>query len=158
MDKECATLTLHSNMVSSVGVPELQFKNIPIKQILGDMWDKYEKFNLVLNCQAGVYISAALNKQYVLRIQGLDWVDITQYNKTTKYSYTPAIILPTVTANSSNLNQMPANTGFTFRRPTNTMIDLTIAYLDRNITVPTHNIGSTMHVFSIYGVDDDFDD
>ena len=154
MNKECATITLHSNFVSSLGSTELTFRNIPIKQILGDMYDKYNKFKLVLNTHAGNYLAGATNRDYQFRITGLDFINTIDYKLLTRLQK-PAIFVPFVkTTAIQNLNQFTANHGAVFTKPSNQMVDITLTYTDRNGYLTGGNIGVNMFVFSIYGIEE----
>lgn len=156
MDKESALLTLQSGNVSSLGSPTLAFTDIPIRDILGDMWDKYKKFKLVLNSHGGYFLNGiSTNTQFFVRISGLDFINTTEYSIINNYPRTAIFLLPTITTSVVNVNQLPANYGYTFMKPSNGKVDLTCVILDRNMTVPTFNIGVNMFVFSIYGIDDD---
>lgn len=155
MEKESALLTLHSGYASTLGEPILYFRNIPIKEILGDMYDKYKKFKLVLNvnaCNANVQLDT---RQYFVRVSGLDFINTTEYKTLNNYPRSAMFMLPSLYFQTINLNQLSANHGATFLKPSNHKIDLTIALLNRNHGIPTYNTGVNMFVFSIYGVDDD---
>ena len=154
MIKESALISLNSGYVSSLGAPILTFKGIPIRDILGDMYNKYDKFKLVLNSHSGIYNSGtATNQQYFIRVSGLDFINTTEYIINNNYPRSAIYMLPIITSSQINLNNLPSNYGQVFNKPTNSSIDLTIVFLDRNLTVPSFNIGTNMFVFSIYGVE-----
>jgi hypothetical protein len=154
MNKECATITLHSNYVSSLGSSELVFRNIPIKKILGDMYDKYNKFKLVLNTHAGNYLAGATNREFQFRITGLDFINTIDYKLLTRLQK-PAIFVPFVkTTATQNLNQFTANHGAVFTKPSNQMVDITLTFTDRQGYLVGGNIGANMFVFSIYGIEE----
>ena len=154
MIKESALISLNSGYVSSLGAPTLTFKGIPIRDILGDMYNKYDKFKLVLNSHSGIYNSGtATNQQYFIRVSGFDFINTTEYIINNNYPRSAIYMLPIITSSQINLNNLPSNYGQVFNKPTNSSIDLTIVFLDRNLTVPSFNIGTNMFVFSIYGVE-----
>ena len=155
MNKECATITLHSNYVSSLGSSELVFRNIPIKKILGDMYDKYNKFKLVLNTHAGNYTeSTARNRQYVLFVSGLDFINTTNFKLLNRIQKPAMFLCPITTAAIPNLNQFTANHGAIFTKPSNQMVDITINFTERSSNIYNTNIGANMFVFSIYGIEE----
>ena len=154
MDKESATITFNSGRVSTLGSSNLEFTGIPLKEILGDMWDKYKKFKLVLNTHAGNFNSTYFNRQYILRISGLPFINTTDYkifNNTGKCLYYP---LPVQSTTMQNLNQFVANNGGTFLKPANPNVDIFISFLDRNLNLVNANIGFNVFTFSIYGVEE----
>ena len=79
MDKESATITFNSGRVSSMGSSNLEFKGVPLKEILGNMWDKYKKFKLVLNTHGGNFNSGFFNRQHSIRISGLPFINTTDF-------------------------------------------------------------------------------
>lgn len=154
MDKESATITFNSGRVSTLGSSNLEFTGIPLKEILGDMWDKYKKFKLVLNTHAGNFNSAYFNRQYMVRISGLPFINTTDYkifNNTEKCLY---YALPVQSTTMQNLNQFVANNGGTFLKPANPNVDIFISFLDRHLGQPNINLGFNIFTFSIYGVEE----
>jgi len=71
MDKQTASTTIHSNNLIMVG-NEFYMKNFKIKELLGDMWDKYERFNfnVISSWDTGTYPSLQLT------ISGLQWINL----------------------------------------------------------------------------------
>ena len=154
MDKESATITFNSGRVSTLGSSNLEFTGIPLKEILGDMWDKYKKFKLVLNTHAGNFNSGYFNRQYILRISGLPFTNTTDYkiyNNTEKCLY---YALPVQSTTMQNLNQFVANNGGTFLKPSNPNVDIFISFVDRNYNMVNANLGFNVFTFSIYGVEE----
>ena len=154
MDKESATITFNSGRVSSLGSSNLEFKGVPLKEILGDMWDKYKKFKLVLNTHAGNFNSAFLTRQYMLRISGLPFINTTDYKIIQNMEKTLYYALPSQSTTMQNLNQFPANYGGTFLKPSNHNVDITINFLDRGFNLVNANLGFNIFTFSIYGVEE----
>jgi hypothetical protein len=154
MDKESATITFNSGRVSSMGSSNLEFKGVPIKEILGDMWDKYKKFKLVLNTHAGNNNSGYFNKQHSIRISGLPFINTTDYKIYNNIEKSLVYTLPTFPNSMINLNQLPANNGGTFLKPSNHNVDITINFIDRNFLLVNANIGFNIFTFSIYGIEE----
>ena len=155
MDKESATITFNSGRVSTLGSSNLEFTGIPLKEILGDMWDKYKKFKLVLNTHAGNFNSGFFNREYMIRISGLPFTNTTDFNyvpnKTGRCLY---YALQTKSTTMQNLNQFVANNGGTFLKPANPNVDIFISFLDRGLGPPNINLGFNIFTFSIYGVEE----
>lgn len=154
MDKESATITFNSGRVSSMGSSNLEFKGVPLKEILGNMWDKYKKFKLVLNTHGGNFNSGFFNRQHSIRISGLPFINTTDYKIYNNIEKSLVYTLPTFPNSMINLNQFPANFGGIFLKPPNPNVDITISVLDRNILLVNGNIGFNIFTFSIYGVEE----
>lgn len=154
MEKESALLTLHSSFVSNAPSSVLTYKNIPIKHILGNMYNKYNKFKLVLNSNGCVGGSDVSNRQIFIRVSGLDFINTTEYYSFNKYQKGAIYLMPSTYYFSDILNQLPANHGAIFTKPSNPNIDIVISLLTNNQTEATHHMGKNMYVFSIYGVEE----
>ena len=154
MDKESATITFNTGRVSSMGSSNLEFKGVPIKEILGDMWDKYKKFKLVLNTHGGNFNSAYFNRQHSIRISGLPFINTTDYKIYHNTEKSLVYTLPVFANSMQQLNQLPANNGGVFLKPPNPNVDININFLDRNFLLVNGNIGFNAFTFSIYGVEE----
>jgi hypothetical protein len=154
MDKESATISIHSNYISSVGGPVLIAKGIPIKQILGDMYNKYNKFKLVLNTHVANYsTTAGNNTQLFIRVSGLDFTNTTEYNKNMFLNRNPIFLLES-TRTTTVKTQTSAICGAVFNKPSSPNIDLTITFLKTDLSVVDYNVGTNYFVFSIYGLEE----
>lgn len=87
----------------------MTYYNIDLRTILGDMYDKYDKFNLVLKGFSTSYSNGIISKDLddrgtVLRLTGLPFINQTYNAKTGRnQSVTLFQRLPTVNANSFSL-------------------------------------------------------
>ena len=150
MNKESATLQFHVNMVSSLGAPSNTYKNVPIRDILGEMYDKYNKFKLVLNYHTGNTTNLT---SYSVRISGLDFINTMEYNIDKSKQKSALYMLPQ--SISRPINQIQDNYGAVFRKPANNKVDITISLLlTSTMEIPNYNTGSHYYVFSIYGVEE----
>ncbi len=150
MNKQSATLQFQANMISSLGAPSNTYRNVPIRDILGEMYDKYNKFKLVLNYHSGNITNIT---SYSVRISGLDFINTMEY-KTDKSNQKSALfMLPQNTGRA--INQIQENYGAVFRKPANNKVDITISMLlTSTMEIPNYNTGSQYFVFSIYGIEE----
>jgi hypothetical protein len=155
MDKQVANFQLNTaNGVLTGNNNSCTWSGVDISKILGDMWDKYEYFNLTLKCIAWNILPAdgtsngadsftQLNRYYM---RGLDWENCNYDNATGQLKNRACI----GTARCSNAVQ--TNIGFiyytptkcvvnTFKKSTN-IVDLNI-YLINNYTASLATLGTT---------------
>jgi hypothetical protein len=155
MDKQVANFQLNTaNGVLTGNNNSCTWTGVDISKILGDMWDKYEYFNLTLKCIAwnilpadgtsnGADSSTQLNRYFM---KGLDWENCNYDIATGQLKDRTCI----GTARCSNAVQ--TNTGYiyytptkcvvnTFKKSTN-IVDLNI-YLINNYTGVLASLGTT---------------
>ena len=132
----------------------LIFNNFNIREILGDLYDKYDKFKLVLNGVSNINTNTTMNYERHIAIQmsGLSWVNCLDYN--TNDSTTATLGILTIGVNALSNNQMSSNWGVVFNKPSNNNVSLTIGLYGVYFnTVRTDtDYGSTTFYFNIYGV------
>jgi hypothetical protein len=155
---DTSTLFLHSSNAASIEGGILTFKNIKIKQLLGDMYDKYNKFKLILTgfYNRNLNVLSDTQRLIAIKVKGFDYVG--QYD----YAYinpNPYIDIPTLGmswcgSNSTVLQQTQANWGCVFNKPSNSIIDLTIyLYTVQNCYTFTHiDYGISAFFFTICGI------
>jgi hypothetical protein len=158
MRVDTSNLFLHSSNASSIEGGILTFNNIKIKQLLGDMYGKYDKFKLILTGFYNRNLNVLSNNQRLIaiKVKGFDYVG--QYD----YSYindNPYIDIPTLGmcwngSNSAILQQTQANWGCVFNKPSSLTIDLTIyLYTVQNSYTFTHiDYGISAFFFTICGI------
>lgn len=139
----------------------LTFKNFKIMECLGKMYDKYDKFKLVLNSFTNYNTETLtnVNRLIAVKMRGLNFINVYDYSPYS-YSYpnpyTDAPTLGMVNMASAGFSQQQtqANWGCVFSKPSNTSVDLTIyLYTIQNSFVFTdRNYGITSYTFSIYGI------
>lgn len=156
-----ATLFLASSAASSTLTNNLGFtwNNINLRNLLGDMYDKYDLFNIAL-VQAASGVGASnigaslddLNVQLVM--SGLPWVNQT-YNSTTMTNKSSAIIGIFTFARSATANQLYyANNALTFSK-NQLSANISISYLNMatgNAPSPVAAYPGVNFLFSIIGI------
>ena len=130
-------------------VVTFKFSNINIREILGDMYDKYDKFKLCLNgLQMGG--SNIADRICYIRMSGLNWVGELGYNDNDTFK--ALITLDFINSNPS-VSGHPCNIGNVFNKPSNNVVDLTIHMGDVFTNGTSYwNYGNLIFYFSIFGV------
>lgn len=130
-------------------VVTFKFSNINIREILGDMYDKYDKFKLCLNgFQMGG--STIADRVCYIRISGLSWVGELGYNDD---DTSKALITLDYINGTPSVSGHPCNIGNVFNKPSNSVVDLTIHMGDVFTNGNSYwNYGGLIFYFSIFGV------
>lgn len=154
---ESATFYIHyqNSNFSYVGsyYSVIKFNNFNIKECLGDMFDKYEQFKLVLTAYVnfnGTSISTS-NRMLICKMSGLDWIGTHEY-KTNNKSLATIGFLSGGNVGADN-NQLTVNQGHIFNKPSNDTVNLTF-YLQNLSTNgdTTVSLESSVFYFTIYGI------
>lgn len=142
----------------------ITWNNVNLKAILGEMYDRYEKFNISLNFIAGAAVGSSIdaivdNRIFYVRLKGLNF--ITSYNQLTQNNC-GSVVLTSIqvplTINTSWLNNYFTQQYFTFQK--NDMVQLNIDLLniyDDLYYQPSSNarmLGHMIFSFNIYGCED----
>ena len=143
----CATLILRTSDISAtpstIGVSnanksQLNWININLRTLLGDLYDKYDTFNLRLtgvNGNALTYGTAAIDRLHVVNISGLPWINCT-YNTSTKMNTDTCQIASFAGGNNTSFNvNFESSAIATFTKCQNT--DITITLLKMDGTTPS---------------------
>jgi len=165
---EKATLVFNSVNASSTNSIKSSFtwNNINLRHLLGnDMYDKYDRFNLCLNCISTAYTANALsgttNSQVLIRLTGLPWVNCN-YNITSNAINVNNIynIIGTFKFSSSTpqepLTQYFYESIATFSKNSD-IISITIDYLrlvDLSSPDTTNTYPQISFFFDIYGINE----
>jgi hypothetical protein len=161
---EKATLVLNSVNASSINSmrSSITWNNINLRILLGDMYDKYDRFNLCLNCISTAYaLSATNNSQVLIRLTGLPWIGCN-YNITSNAINVNNIydIIGTFKFSSSTpqepLTQYYYESIATFSKNSD-IISITIDYLrlvDLSSPDTTNTYPQITFIFDIYGIDE----
>ena len=139
------------------------FNNIPIQLILGPMYAKYDKFNLVVSslfifCPAAGYLlgTASADRFNTLEIGGLPFVDNYSSNGLTQTSNIGGLyvgnVVNTLNINSYNFVDQP----MTFIKNNQPYINLSVNFLRADGGVIARNNTDYCYeiTFSIYGIKD----
>ncbi len=132
----------------------LVFNNFNMREILGDLYDKYDKFKLVLNAVSNSNTNTTMNYERHIAIQmsGLSWVNCLDYSSNDSTTATLGIL--SIGVNSLSNNQMSSNWGCVFNKPSNNNVSLTISLYGMfyNEVRLNNDYGNTTFYFNIYGV------
>ena len=137
MNKESANIYIHSLRATRVP-PVYHVRFLKLKELLGDMYEKYEKFKLVVN----VYWDGAGFQNRHMNISGLDWVGIPK-------GTTPRILLPS----KGGLNSFTSNNGVLFSKPSGSFVDLTLSFTELSDGQLYYMGTIVFFIFTIYGVE-----
>jgi hypothetical protein len=134
------------------------FTNINMRQILGTLWDKYTKFNLIVNT-IGIAANATPNTAQTRRmfwnIEGLQFINTLTV--TTGYTqgqaYSPQLHYQTVNQADAEFCEAPMSVT-TFRKPGSENVDLTFTCWNANNggEPAAVSIGLSTFSFSVVGI------
>lgn len=179
-NERCAKLVLNTSLFypSSTGAPNTvgamdptmgyadamrlncTFTNLDWRQILGDMYDKYDEFNLVLvgatymSTGGTPYGTASNGNSILIKAEGLDWSN--QSYDVYKRSMTSQATILTCTTTAGALS-MPVYSSTTFKRPAgNGIRDFSLRIyraLDETQGGGGDRPAAYLYTFKIYGVE-----
>lgn len=94
------------------------FRNVNIKNIIGEMWEKYEKFSIRLtSCRYFTSVGNTGSQAYVIQnnIKGFDWINCYDEKYSTSQSFMP---IGFVAGSNTSKNVLPVNNQccFNFRK------------------------------------------
>jgi hypothetical protein len=178
MPSETASLFLKSSdltygSTTSVGTADsngtvLTWSNINLRVLLGDMYDKYDRFNLNLNTiatsVASSYTGSADERSTYITITGLPWVNntysISSSGVTTPnvYSNTNATVIASlfINGNAQTTQYFYGNNTSTFGKNQD-IVNITISFLkvsDSTKPSPSAAYPKMIFIFDIEGIDD----
>ena len=143
---------------------EITFKNVKIRELLGDMYDKYDKFKLILtNMYSAPFtpVAPADRRLVGIKVKGLPFPRAYEYSIMDNIYPNPYKTIPTLgiidypTTNHST-NIFYGEWGVDFDKPSNSTVDLTIyIYTIQNATVFTTTINYFLNVynFTVLGIE-----
>lgn len=163
LNLQTATLYLHSSWGVSVNNNGsiITFKNVKIKELLGDMWNKYDKFKIILNSFYNRNTATIQEYQRIIgiRISGLDFLYKWDYSNDVKfpdpYKDIPMLAISHIFQINTTLRRFESNWGCVFNKPSNPTIDLTLyLYTVQNAATFTdmYNYGTSAFHLTIIGV------
>ena len=162
MNKQVANLQLRTcDGVLNGGYNNTCTWQVDMRNVLGDLWNKYKYFNLTLKCIAwdvlpagvGSNTSSLLNTYYMT---GLQWVNCnydTRINQIRDRSCIGTAYVPNyISAINSTFNINPANVVNSFQKSTTSLVDITISVynISTNALAQMGTTGSRSLPFTIY--------
>jgi hypothetical protein len=140
------------------------WNNIDLRTLLGDMYNKYDRFNLCLNTIAsGIsnnYLAAQADAQVLVRVSGLPWVNNT-YNITSTSGYNTGntVIASFLFVNNSQQTQYFYGSNMAVFSKNSDIASITIDYVRvSDLASPAVVNGTTYptmaFIFDIFGIDD----
>jgi len=171
---ECANMDLDIGTLS--GTPTIDLSsilfNVDLKRMMGDMYDKYDKFMIIFNNVGGWSnatsystatgtIGLTATALWSIGMTGLDWISNSYNGQESTLAFFPnKVVLPV--ANYANNNFSNYGNGVCFRKPMNPNVVLNITpYLTRSGSSAIAVVASgTVQIdlnysFTIYGLYDD---
>jgi hypothetical protein len=129
----------------------ITFKGVNIQNILGDMYDKYDKFNLRLtgvNASLTTYGTASIDRLHVIHMKGLPWVNCS-YNTSLKCNTDTCILgsFNGTSASAYNVN-FESSCIATFDKCQNTNITITLLKIDG--TTPSLSANTMLPRFQFF--------
>ena len=139
------------------------WNNINFRLLLGDMYDKYERFNINLNFVAGGATGSTLepvpdNRMFLVKLSGLPFT--SSYNQPTNTNINQVVLTAIqvpLSASTTWYNNFFTTQYCTFTKQdiVNISIDLHTVATDTTYTTATSRmLGHCVFSFNIYGVDD----
>jgi len=135
------------------------FSNVNMRQILGTLYEKYEKFNLIVNTMgysAAAQPSTATNRRMWVEIDGLQFVNTLRV--TTGYkqgsAFSPCWFINAANQSDAQTNDPPMSIT-TFRKPESENVDLTFtvwASTNGGELMTVGPLGQQVFTFSVVGV------
>lgn len=159
-----ASLVLSTNNgTSNAAKTSTTWYNINLRTLLGDMYDKYDLFNLCLNTIAtGVstanFNTAAQDLQTLIRINGLPFINNTYNINGTNNANTSNCIIGTFTFVSGSYATANFNLNIATFGKNQDICNITIDYLRLNdLATPSvagaNTFPNATFIFDIYGID-----
>ena len=139
--------------------------NVNLKSVLGDMFDKYETFNLCLSVvntdvtgtEMGNGIDGVSTRICIMYISGLPFVNQTysfKKNTLTNEAVLGTLILPLDTTTTSEQYYFGSSSVATFRSPSEmTNITIKLTKINNATPTPTYDFPEMVFIFDIYGVE-----
>ena len=123
-----------------------------MREALGDMYDKYDKFKIVFNAVLNWNNDNLTNRFLSVKMSGLDWVDNTEYGTDDKTMATVGLIQ--CASGGGMTTQTGATFGCVFNKPKQESVNLTIRFFDliANNYDSTRAYKTTHYFFNVYGV------
>lgn len=144
--------TLNVNNAGS----SLNFDNVRIREILGGMYDKYNKFKLILTSFSNVNTNSLSDTLVGVKIKGLNFIQTYDYAKFSVSPYIDAPTLAVCTCGSSSavMQQTQCNWGVMFNKPSsnNASLILYLYTIQNNAIFTNRNYGISTFYFTIYGI------
>ena len=139
---------------------DMTWNNINLRILLGDMYDKYDRFNLCLKSIAASTSQATSgttpdDKAILIRLSGLPFVNQT-YNQATNTNSSSIILTPFIML-SGGATFVPVTNGkqFTFSKNQD-ICNIRINYtkvVDDTIPAGTASFPTYVYIFDIYGIE-----
>jgi hypothetical protein len=139
---------------------QFTFTNVNMRQIIGTLWDKYDKFNLVcLTIGVGNTATILSGAQRFLwfQIQGLQFINSLATISTTSYSqgvgYTPIFRYTVASTTEADCFDVPSNL-LSFRKPESESVDLAFQMFTGNGggTALTVQMNQFSFTFAVVGI------
>ena len=141
-------MTTNSDTVGGI----FEFNGFNIREALGDMYDKYDKFKISLNTVLTWNNVVFSNRAISVKMSGLDWVGYNEYGTDDKTLATVGLIW--VGSNSGVNTQTNGSFGVVFNKPKQDSVNLRIRFFD--LILNDYNSTQIYKVnhfyFNIYGV------
>jgi hypothetical protein len=151
---ESCHLVLESRLGTPIdGTSTIVYKNINLIELLGDLYDKYDRYKIVLYGFQNANPNSIPNRNHAIKLSGLDWVGELEYLTDNTSLATIGMVFVSSNSNFTTV-QSSSNWGCVFNKPNRNNIDITIHMIDliTNTTIPSNNYGPMIFYFSIYGI------
>ena len=160
-----ASLVLHTTTsTNNSSRTSFTWNNIDLRMLLGDMYNKYDRFNLCLNTIAsGIsnnYLGSTADAQVLVRVSGLPWVNNTYNITTTSNNNTGTTVIASfLFVNNSQQTQYFYGSNMATFAKNSDIASITIDYIRvSDLATPAVQNGTTFphvaFIFDIFGIDD----
>lgn len=140
---------------------QFTFTNVDMRRIIGTLWDKYNKFNLVWNSVGIATVATSFNtgqRNMFFQLSGLQFVNTVAIKSATAYStqglaWSPVFFFNAVNTGDANIFDSPGNM-ITFRKPESERVDLAFELWTSSGggSLITGVMSNTTITFSVVGV------
>lgn len=139
------------------------FTNVDMRRIIGTLWDKYNKFNLVWNSVGLAQVATAYSgaqRQMFFQMSGLQFINTVAVksgtaNSTQGLAWSPIFYFNSASTADANIFDSPGNM-ITFRKPESERVDLDFELWTANGggAAITTTMNQTTITFSVIGVNE----
>lgn len=163
-------LTTATSSVSNASKTSFTWNNIDLRLLLGDMYNKYDRFNLCLNTIASgisgdagaghIFFNQDIDAQVLVRVSGLSWVNNTYTISATGANNTGYAILASYKfLNDTQQVEYFYGSNMASFGKNQDLANITIDYirmsdLAQPVNTEGHPFPAMNFIFDIYGIDD----
>lgn len=141
----------HFHLITYMGTNTVENNGFNMREALGDMYYKYDKFKIVLNQVLNWNNDVYTNRFLSVKMSGLDWINNNEYGTDDKTMATVGFLYGA--SNGGMTTQTGGSFGCVFNKPKQESVNLTIRLFDLIANnYDTRQYKYTYYYFNVYGV------